>query len=195
MGTSPAVFCVLLLPPHALALSLSRCGFPSPHASCWSSASLHLRLPSTLKLSHLGVTSISPLKTNGLHPPLQAQPIKCAIHHNGLACPCPACLQSKRISTDCPCSRLMVSYHLTICPPMFFSTRRRCLQQCLPPSHHVIMCDDGMRRMWPSCEDGLDESDAALNRRTISLQVGLRDLQRRLHRFLTRCPTHRNGTT
>lgn len=43
--------------------------------------------------------------------------------------------------------------------------------------------DDGMRRVSTSCENGRDESDAALDRHPIVLQVGLRDLQCRLHRF------------
>lgn len=56
------------------------------------------------------------------------------------------------------------------------------------------MYDDGMRRMSTSCEDGHDESDAALDRRPISLQVGLRDLQRRPPSVPDPCPNG-NGTT
>lgn len=43
--------------------------------------------------------------------------------------------------------------------------------------------------MSPSCKDGHNESDAALHWRPISLHVGLRHLQRHLHRFLIRAQT------
>lgn len=172
-----------------------------PLARCWSSASLACAF---LRLLHLSVTSISPLKANGLHPATACsgdQMCDSSKRTHGLsACPVlpaclPACLQSKRISTHCPCSRLVASSHLTqfgLLLLVFFSPHAEgvpsnaSLRQV---THHVIMCDDGMRRMSTSCEDGHDESDAALHRRPISLQVGLRDLQRRLHRFLIRAQT------
>lgn len=62
----------------------------------------------------------------------------------------------------------------------------------------ITMYDDGMRRVSASCENGHDtddESDAVLDSRPMGLQVGLSDLQSRLHRFLTRAQTEdRNGT-
>lgn len=128
-------------------------------------------------ISHLGVTSTSPLKLTACIPPLQAQPIECAIHQHGLdsclPCPaCPACLQSKRISTDCPCSRLWWSRPTSQFALLAFCslpTRRRCPQRCAPPpGRRVIMYDDGMRRVSALCESGHDESDVALHRSPIA---------------------------
>lgn len=192
MGTSPAVS-VLLLPLFSPSLSPG-----------WPSAPL----PSAFRrLSHLGVTSTSPLKANSLHPATAgsadqmcdssietAWASACAVWPVLLAC---RANTSRQIAPVAGCG--LVPPHNLPSWLFFPPTRRRCTQQCLPrPGHHVYvitMYDDGMRRVSASCENGRDESDAALDRRPIGLQVGLRDLQRRLHRFLIRAQAeNRNGT-
>lgn len=60
------------------------------------------------------------------------------------------------------------------------------------------MYNDGMQYVSTSCGNGHGESDATFNQaasQPARWPVGLQDLQRRLHRFLIRTHSYRNGMT
>jgi hypothetical protein len=161
---------------------------------CWSSAPL-LSGPSPFRFSHLGVTSISPLKATiaSRHCRLSRSNemvwsgLLLVLSCHLLACRANASRQIAPHLDRCwsrPTSEFVPS------DGSFFPHAERVPSHAPPRTgHRVIMYDDGMRRVSTSCENGRDESDAACPRHPISLQVGLRDLQRRLHRFLIRAQT------